>query len=354
MDPTVYVLKSEPGAGGFTPAIISDASYRLLTALDLAIPQRRVLIKPNVTIAADRESGIVTDSAHVEGMVRWLLDRGREPRSVAVGEGGGVWMPLAYAEAGYADVAHAYGVELVSFNDLRLGYVDNDSDFVADRVEVIGRRQRIARRALDKGTFLINAPKLKTHNAMAISICLKNLMGTQHPRDRGLCGISRQYADARHMDYEHRFAHEMCNLYAAVQPDYNLVDGVIARMGSGFQDGENYPLGLTVAGADGFAVDFACAYFMGLNPEKLLLFQVAAAKGLAPGHIRDLDIRLVTGGRAETVWDDELAALCSDGGFWVKYHREGGQNGQPRRLEEYYPGIYHRPLIPRREAEVAA
>ena len=180
-------------------------------------------------------------------------------------------MPLAFRVAGYADLAQAYGIRLFSFNDRRLGYADQDCAFVAERIKHLGRRQRIARRAIDPNTFVINAPKLKTHNAMAITICLKNLMGTQHRDDRSLCSISREYARLKGMDYELRFAHEICNLHQNARPDFNMVDGVIARMGSGFQDGENYPLGLTVAGRDGFAVDFACSYFIGFNPEHLIL-----------------------------------------------------------------------------------
>lgn len=342
----VYVWKSTPANGAFTPEEISAASYSLLSRLDLEITQKRVLIKPNVTIAATRESGIVTDCAHVDGMIRWFLDRGYPNTAISIGEGGGNWMPLAYAVSGFADLALAYDIELHSFNDYRLAYAAQECAFVADRIRHIGRQQRIARRAIDPDTFVINAPKLKNHNAMAITICVKNLMGAQHRHDRSLCSISREYAKIKRMDYEQRFAHEMCNLYQNAKPDFNMVDGVISRMGSGFQDGENYPLGLTVAGADGFAVDFACSYFMGYNPEHLHLFKVAGKKGLAPLHISDIDIKLVSADAIEDVGGDALETLSSPGGFWVKYHREGRKR-KPLRLEEYYPGLYRKPVMAR-------
>ena len=347
-NPTVYVCQSKPTRGTFTPEAVSEASYGLLSALSLEIGQKRVLIKPNVTITTTRESGIVTDCGHVEGIVRWLLDNGWKSASVTIGEGGGTWMPEGYCVSGFTDVANAYGVELASFNDLRIGYEEQTNDFVRDRIQHIGRRQRIARRAVDADTFVINAPKLKTHNAMGISICLKNLMGTQHRHDRGLCGISRQYADTTGMDYERRFGEEMCNLYACVKPNFNLVDGAISRMGSGFQDGENYPLGLTVAGVDGFAVDFTCSYFMGFNPERLLLFEVAREKGLAPEHIEDIDIQLVSRGSIVPIRGAALEELSAPRGFWVKYHREGGRDERPRRLEQYCPGVYRHRVMGRR------
>lgn len=337
--PAVYVWRSVPGNGEFTAEEISDASYHLLASLALDIPHKQVLIKPNVTIATPRESGIDTDCAHVEGIVRWLLDNGRKNTQVAIGEGGGGPTPLSYCVSGFADLAYAYDIALHSFNDLRLEFVVQDCDFVADRIRHIGRGQRLAWRAIDPDVFLINAPKLKTHNAMAISICMKNLMGTQHPHDRSLCSISRQYAQETHVDYEFRFAHEMCNLYERVAPDFHVVDGVISRMGSGFHDGENWPLGLTVAGVDGFAVDFACSHFMGFNPEHLLLFQVAHQKGLAPGNIGDIDVKLVSPDSIVDVSGDELEELCSPKGFWVKYHR-----GE---LEEFYPGLYRTQIMPR-------
>ena len=346
--PTVCVWRSRPTRSAYTPEAISAASYGLLSAVGLEIGQKRVLIKPNVTIATTRESGIVTDCAHVEGIVRWLLDTGWKSDSITIGEGGGTWMPEGCCVSGFSDLAQAYDVELASFNDLRLGYEEQDNDFVRDRIHHIGRRQRLARRAVDEDTFVINAPKLKTHNAMGISICLKNLMGTQYRHDRGLCGISRQYADATGMDYERRFGEEMCNLYACARPNFNLVDGVISRMGSGFQDGENYPLGLTVAGDDGFAVDFACSYFMGFNPERLLLFEVAREKGLAPDHIEDIDIQLVTRGSIRSIRGAALEDLSAPRGFWVKYHREGAREGRRRRLEQYCPGVYRHRVMGRR------
>lgn len=349
--PVVYVWKSEPEGTRFTPEEVSEASYRLLAAVAPTIPQKKILIKPNVTIAATRESGIVTDCAHVDGIIRALFDRGFTPRQVAIGEGGGAWMPQAFCVAGYADLANAYGIQIHNFNDMRLRYVEQNGAFMADRMAQLGRGQRIAQRAVAPDTYMINAPKLKTHNAMAITICVKNLMGTQHRHDRSLCGMSREYARQRHMDYELRFAREMCNLYRKVQPAFNMVDGVIARMGSGFHDGENYPLGLTVAGADGFAVDFACSYFIGLNPEHLLLFKTAAREGLAPGHISDIDIRLVSNAGTEQVSGRNLERLSSPRGFWVKYHRE--RQGRQRRrrkmyrLEEYYPGLYRKRVMAR-------
>lgn len=346
-NPIVYVWKSEPQGGGFTPEEISNASYDLLSRLDLDIKQKQVLIKPNITIPTPRESGIDTDCAHVDGIVRWFLDNGYKNTAISIGEGGGGWMPFAYCISGFTDLACAYDIKLYSFNDRRLGYVEQKCEFVTDRIKHIGRRQRIAKRAIDPNTFVINAPKLKNHNAMAITICTKNLMGTQHRHDRSLCGISSEYARIKRMDYELRFAHEICNLYQNAKPDFNMVDGAISRMGSGFHNGENYPLGLTVAGIDGFAVDFACSYFMGFNPEHLLLFKVAGKKGLAPGHISEIDIKLVSENSMEDIRGDDLEDLSSPKGFWVKYHREGERRRKSYRLEEYYPGLYRKEIMPR-------
>ena len=345
---TVYVWKTEVKGNEARPEVVSDASYRLLSGIGLDIAQRQVLIKPNVTIPTTRESGIVTDCAHVDGIVRWLLDNGYRNVDVSIGEGGGGPMDRAFYSAGYTDLACAYDIGLHSFNDLRLGYAEQKVDFIADRIEHTGRTQRIARRAIDEKTFVINAPKLKTHNAMAITICVKNLMGTQHKHDRSLCSLSAESARKKRMDFELRFAHEMCNLYQNAKPEFNMVDGVIARMGSGFHHGENYPLGLTVAGIDGYAVDFACAYFMGFNPEHLLLFKVAHRKGLAPGHIDDVDIKLVSVNSITDVKGSDLEKLSSPRGFWVKYHREWSKrrNGSLT-LEEYNPKVYRKKVAAR-------
>lgn len=350
--PRVYVYWTEDFDERSKPSRIADASFRLLTAIDREesiIPTGRpILIKPNLTFPVERRTAIDTDCCHVDGIVGSLLNRGIPSDQISIAEAGmgGTWegrndpnpdrnMGPTFDIAGYSTIADRWGVRLEDSGKMEpYKWVQLAFEYPLGDASLKGHR--ISQRYLHD--FVINAPKLKTHNLLGVTLCVKNEMGTIHINERTLCGLTKQFANMKGRDVEEVFAEVMLSLYKTVMPDFNMVDGHIARMGSGFFDGANFPLGVTVAGKDAYAVDFVCSYLMGFNPQHLLFFQVANKEGFAPGDISDLEVVLVRDGELVAISSRELDSMSSPQGFWVKYHRETEKPS--RTLVQVYPKIY--------------
>ncbi len=88
-----------------------------------------------------------------------------------------------------------------------------------------------------------------------------------------------------------------------VQPRLNIVEGVIAREGTGFNRGRNRALGLAVAGTNMVAVDAVASTLMGFDPQALIYLRMAAEAGLGTSDVHRL--------RILTVENDEIVP-CKD------------------------------------------
>ena len=67
-----------------------------------------------------------------------------------------------------------------------------------------------------------------------------------------------------------------------MRPAWHVIEGIVARDGTGFNRGKNVPLGLVLAGCNPFAVDYVGAYLMGFAPEEVGFLRAAVAR-LYPG-----------------------------------------------------------------------
>jgi uncharacterized protein (DUF362 family) len=154
----------------------------------------------------------------------------------------------------------------------------------------------VSRLAVSANTVLFNVPKLKTHNLGITTLCMKNLMGVVNVFDRHFCSqawhempeeiqsIKRprhEWIDhATHERVQEGLARRLADTAQVVQPQVNVVEGVIGREGTGFQRGRNRPLGLVVAGINMVAVDSVASYLIGFDPLQLVYLRVAARAGL--------------------------------------------------------------------------
>ena len=85
---------------------------------------------------------------------------------------------------------------------------------------------------------------------------------------------------ALHERWQEGLARRLADLAKVVQPQINVVEGIVGRDGTGFNRGTNYPLGLVVAGINMVAVDSVASYLMGFDPQELIYLRVAAEAGL--------------------------------------------------------------------------
>jgi uncharacterized protein (DUF362 family) len=178
--------------------------------------------------------------------------------------------------------------------------------------------RRVPKLAVAPGSVLINVPKMKTHNLGITTLCMKNLQGADNNYDRHYCGVQslelrwrdpliraemerlQQRATVEklrhwaprwvHELWQEGLARRLADICQVLVPRLNVVEGVVARDGTGFNQGTNYPLGLVVAGTNVVAVDAVASYLMGFNPARIVYLRIAAEAGLGTNDLRKIAV----------------------------------------------------------------
>jgi len=278
---TVYLLKLEL-VGLPAPDLFRAAGHALVTGL--AGPWRApAVLKPNVVLRFAPDSGIITHPAFVGGMADALLAQGLSPAEIIVAEGGGIEsdhdMASIYADTGYTAEFARPGIALRDLNQ--------DAYIVSsDPCRQVLKELYISRTIAEAGT-LFNVAKMKAHNFATVTLTVKNMQGMLTPiQHRHLCTLYPRYdgddgmgLDLRVVDEAQRFYQKLVDLALAMRPAWHVIEGIVARDGTGFNRGKNVPLGLVLAGRNPFAVDYVGAYLMGFVPEEVGFLRAAVARG---------------------------------------------------------------------------
>ncbi len=293
-DNAVYLYKLETESPPTSEGVARSA-YEILKAISPAL-KKRVAIKPNVTIPADRDSGIITHPDFVAGIIDYFREVGVPLQDIVVAEGGGSGRPphgmdKHYGRSGYTEMAQSRGVELVNMNWNERVSVQQPQ---AEILKEIG----ISKTVKDDDTYFINVPKYKTHNLAVTTLSMKNLMGTITPcDDRHLCRIRGEYAErAREITSngitlrEERLCRKLCDLSLASKPDLNVIEGIIGRDGTAFRHGKNIQTNLAIAGKSVVSVDAVGSYLMGFEPAGIGYLKIAAQRGLGEIDIEKIEI----------------------------------------------------------------
>lgn len=231
-------------------------------------PQSRVLVKPNLLLAKEPETGVTTHPEVVRAVVRILKEINCR---IFVGDGPSVWGKYAedvdgvYERSGIKRLCEEEGVDLVKFNQRRW-------------------RGKFPLTAwLDNCDCLVNIPKFKTHGLTILTAGIKNLFGL----------VSGTYKTELHKKYFDRaeFAKIIVDIYNEAKPTLNVVDGIIAMEGDGpGTSGTLRNLGLVFCGDDCVAIDSVLAYIMGIRPEDVLTTKEAAKRSLGVADIISIEI----------------------------------------------------------------
>jgi hypothetical protein len=100
--------------------------------------------------------------------------------------------------------------------------------------------------------------------------------------------------DSGYSVFEERFYHKLCDLLVALRsleiPRLTVVDGLIGRDGTAFNEGDNHPLGWSLVGVDEVSVDTVGTWLMGLDPLETPYLQFAAERKLGTIRIEEIDV----------------------------------------------------------------
>ncbi len=229
-----------------------------------------VLIKPNVLSDAPKEKNITTNPLVVKAVIEIVKERGAE--RIICGDSPG--LPGASFRAKgceIADVCEEEGVEWV--------------DFLSSPVEHIlpsGIKVPVAR-CIDEVDIVISVSKMKTHQLMLATGCVKNMFGIVPGLNKSPLHLRARTPEA--------FAEVILDIYSIHKPEYSVMDGVISMEGAGPANGTLRQTGLLLGSSSAVALDRAEAVIMGYRAKDIPLLSAMEKreKGSTEGEYPLLD-----------------------------------------------------------------
>jgi len=234
----------------------------------------RVVVKPNMLLAAGPDKAIVTHPLVVRAVAEYLLAKGAKVQisdSPPIGS-----FHKLLRESGYHEALEGLDVDLKPFVD----------SIQVDVGEPFGSIE-IARDAM-QADLVINLAKLKSHAQMYLTLGVKNIFGTivglRKPEWHMRAGVDRTM-----------FARLLVQIHQTVAPAFTIMDGILALEGQGpGKSGHPRELGLLVGGTDAHAVDKTICMLLGLDPNQLLTYRLARDLDFFDGEVHvNGDIHIV-------------------------------------------------------------
>ena len=248
---------------GTKPVDVTVKALRMIDVDKVLSEEKPILVKPNYIDASHPSTGITTDSRVIEGVVKFLKNRGLN--KIVIGEGSGYADTFkAFEVAGVDEVAKRWNVELVDLNKDEFMEVNPPHPLALKRV-------KIAKTALE--STIISVPKLKPHRMTDVTLSIKNMMGVIAPKGSMHTRLNKNIVD----------------LASVVKPNIAVVDGIVA--GEGHETSVNpVEMNLVIAGTDPVAVDAVGAAVMGINPKNVKHLRLAEKKGLGTCNLEQIEI----------------------------------------------------------------
>lgn len=206
---------------------------------------RQIVIKPNF-VSTTRQLA----ATHVDQM-RGLLDffRSFHDKRVLIAEAACGDTMEAFRNFGFFGLLDEYDVEFLDLNGDRYEEVTIEDS--------IGRplRVRVSSILLDSSNYRVSAAKLKTHDAVVVTLSVKNMaMGSVLFPDK-----QRVHQGARQTNLN------IARLAGAVWPDLAVIDGMEGMEGNGPTAGNPVHVGVALSGTDALSLDRVACEVMGVD-----------------------------------------------------------------------------------------
>ncbi|WHH58056.1 DUF362 domain-containing protein [Petroclostridium sp. X23] len=222
-------------------------------------PGDHILIKPNLICAADYATGATTNPNVVFAIAELCREVGAKQVTIAEGSAIGHDTEKVFDALGFRKLAQKHNCNLLNFHKDEYAYVMNPLGRQIKRIRIP--------RAFIESNVVINVPVMKTHDALAVTLGLKNMKGIIHPSDKKRFhkwGLSQTVVDLGHL----------------AMPELTIVDGTVALEGMGPVVGKPVGLGMLLASTDTIAVDRVSMDIMGFGLEEVEYIQLAGEQGL--------------------------------------------------------------------------
>ncbi len=294
----------------------------------------RLVVKPNICggpregedpAAWRHQPGESTNVDVVRGFLEALKGMGAATDAITVIEGrSGLDLEHIFRYSGYEYMCRTMGVRLV--NNGKDPYDPDDLNWVDLPDGVVFREIPVVRPVNDPDTALINIATMKAHPLALTTLCVKNLQGLVAYRYKHFChhleileaGENRytpevlshfrtglrqilEPACRRHQQEDPEwnlrdelYANRACDSLLALRPMISVVEGVLARGGTGYRRGEDVLANTLVAGINPVHVDAVATYLMGQDPDRPNYLRLAAERGLGSRDPFAVEVFLMT------------------------------------------------------------
>ena len=266
MKAKVYVIKRKPEETN------QDVVLRALKIASLnkiiTNSEEKILINPNWVNSDHSNTGNITSTDTLEGIVIYLLEESKiSPEKIIVADGGSFGTDKCMK---VNDVFRLkdYGIEVFNLNDDSIvKNVKITNPYVLKEVDMV-------KTALDV-SCIISVPSLKTHSLAKATISMKNMMGLIYPKSIMHGNLHKKIPD----------------LVSIVRNKmkFQVVDGIIGSSGSEL-GGKPVRMDLIIAGEDPVAVDRVGSEIMGRGPDKVKYLTYAEKRGLGTADLEKIEI----------------------------------------------------------------
>ena len=244
-----------------------DAVSRHFEAHDIKskIPAgAKVLLKPNLVVDKDAAFSVTTNPRFVYAVIRYLKNIGVENITVADCPGGALLL-FSEMETVYRKTGYSFLSEFAKLNtDFESKDINSPEGSVNKNFNIIN--------AVSEADFIINIPKLKTHNMTCITAGVKNLFGC-------IPGLQKPAFHAKYPAVND-FSNMLVELAQTVKPDFTIVDAIDIMEGDGPTNGKKRHLGLTFSSCDVFSMDAYIVNLLGIPEDFVATVSASRKKNL--------------------------------------------------------------------------
>lgn len=236
--------------------------YRLLQYLKRnTLSSRKVLVKPNFLKPSHPDKGIITHPSLLVVLFEVLKDLGAQ---IYLGDSPGFGsLEGVLNKANLFPAIRRYGVKLADFSRL---------DKIKPKNSLIFRELELPS-ILFEMDEIFNVPKLKTHQMMLLTLAVKNLYGCVY-------GIKKVKFHLTAGESYETFATLLLDIYLAIKPSVNILDGIYGMEGDGPSAGTLRKFGFIAASDDALTLDFVVTKLLSIEPKKVPYLKVAIDKSL--------------------------------------------------------------------------
>lgn len=222
---------------------------------------KTILLKPNILSDALPQKAITTRFEVLGNLIKILYEMGAT--KIYVGDSPGIsgnnFLPK---HSGIYKACKDYGATWVHFS----------RHTVSRKIPFTYGKKLPLPTILDEVDYVFSVAKMKTHQLMYITGCVKNLFGL-------VPGLHKSHS---HMLYPTResFSRMIAGLYQLVKPDFNILDGIVSMEGPGPASGFPRHTGLLFASVDATAIDASMAIIMDYKVDEIPLLKELQKRSL--------------------------------------------------------------------------